>query len=261
MQSIRLRMLLFIVGFIIVFFFVHFFNLLPTSLLSQNNSTVPWLFYAISLIFSIISGFVIQSKWQTWNELIDATHGELSSFRQLHILSHHFSKQIQEKIKNNICNYLSVMIAESKVNPDLNIRSEAVEAVIYQLEETVFDIDYSQHPNIGEMAFDLMRKCMDYREKRLQNISHKLPLGVKVFVIFATFFMVSSPLFIGVQTLYLDFLFTLIIALLSFGLYLLIDDLDHPYRPGQWHLKIDDYKELLEEIRKDTIINSLKKIS
>lgn len=259
MRSIGLRLTIFILGFSFILFFIHYFNILPLESLHKNIDAIPWLFSAVSIIFSIISGFVIQSKWHTWDELIDATHGELSSFRQLHILSHHFSEPIQLTIKNEICNYLSIMIDESKINPDLNIRSERVEAAIYKLEETVFDIDYAQHPNIGEMAFDLVRKCMDYRERRLQNIAHKLPLGVKIFVMFATAFMIFSGLFIGVTNQIYYYLFTFIIALLSFGIYLLIDDLDHPYRPGQWHLKIDDYIYLLDEIRKDTIVNSLKK--
>ena len=236
---------------------VHFLQILPLTQLHKNIDSIPWLFSAVSLMFSIISGFVIQSKWHTWDELIDATHGELSSFRQLYILSHHFPKKIQETIKRQICEYLSIMIDESKRNTDLNIRSETVEAAMYRLEETVVDIDYSEHPNMGEMAFDLVRKCMDYREKRLQNVAHTLPFGVKAFVQVATFFMIFCSLFIGVTTPVYYYLFTLIIALLSYGIYLLIDDLDHPYRPGQWHLKIDDYVSLLDEIKTDTIINSL----
>jgi hypothetical protein len=257
MKSIGLRLFIFILGFSILIYAVRFFNILPVASLHKDIGAIPWLFSAISLIFSIISGFVIQSKWHTWDELIDATHGELSSFRQLHILSHHFPKAVQEKIKLQICNYLSIMIEESKVNRDLNIRSEQVESAIYKLEEVVFDIDYGQHPKTGDMAFDLVRKCMDYRERRLQNISHKLPLGVKIFVMGATFFLILSSLFIGVTSFAYYYLFTMIVALLSYGIYLLIDDLDHPYRPGQWHLKITDYSDLLKEIKEDTIINSL----
>lgn len=258
MQSIRIRLIVFSLSFSIIIFLVRFGNILSLISLHNNIDSIPWLFSAISIIFSIISGFVIQAKWHTWDELIDATHGELTSFRQLHILSHHFPKPTQEAIKKHICQYLSIMIEESKVTQDLNIRSHRVETAIYQLEETVFDINYAQHPNIGEMAFDLVRKCMDYRERRLQNVAHKLPLGVKAFVITATSFMIFSSLFIGVESFVYYYIFTMAIALLAYGIYLLIDDLDHPYRPGPWHLKIDDYAELLEEVQKDIIVSSLK---
>src|SRR5258706_682239 len=127
MHSIRIRFLIFLISFTFIFLLIRYFNFLPSAKLSQNIDSIPWLFSAISLIFSIISGFVIQSKWSTWDHLIDATHGELNSFRQLHVLSHHFPESIQKKIKQNICQYLTLIIKEAEVNQDLDIRSSEVE--------------------------------------------------------------------------------------------------------------------------------------
>ena len=250
-RFIFIRLIIFFIIFNILFFCVRFFNLLPSTKLLENNASLPWLFSAILLIFSIISGFIIQSKWSTWNALIDATHEELSSLRELHVLSHHFPKQVHLEIKNKICNYLTIILQEAEDHKDLERRSADVDHAIFQLEETIFGIDYSEHPNIGAMAFDLVRKCMEYRENRLQNILHKLPLGVKIFIIFATFSSIFTSLFIGVASVAYDYLFTSIIALLAYGIYLLIDDLDHPYRPGQWHLSMKGYKKVLLEIRED----------
>ncbi len=250
-RLILIRLVIFLLIFNICFFVVRFFNLLPSVKLIENNASLPWLFSAIGLIFSIISGFVIQSKWSTWNELIDATHGELNSLRQLHILSHHFLPKIGVKIRKKITEYLNLIIYESEKNINLDQRSEDIDKALFALEETIFDIDYSEHPNIGAMSFDLIRKCTEYREKRLQNILHKLPLGVEIFIIFATGATIFSSLFIGVASLAYDYLFTSIIALLAYGIYLLIDDLDHPYRPGQWHLSIEGYKKVLKEVAED----------
>jgi len=241
---IFLKLCVFLFVFTFVFFLIRYLNLQP----KQNSSYIPWLFSAISLIFSIISGFVIQSKWQTWNELIDATHGETSSLKQLHMLASHFPKNIQQTIRNDIRTYLMLIINESFLNNRSTKRSDEVERSIYALEETVLDIDYAEHPNIGSLAFDLIRKCIEYREKRLQNLSHKLPIGVKLFTIIATIAVVVSSLFIGEDIRLYDYFFTLSVSLLSFGVYLLIDDLDNPYRPGQWHLKNDEYVLLLEEV-------------
>lgn len=250
-RIIFVKLIGFFALFNLLFFCIRFFNLLPPVKLIENNASLPWLFSAIELIFSIISGFIIQSKWSTWNALIDATHEELSSLRELHILSHHFSINIHNKITEKICNYLTLIIQESEKNMTLDERSEKVDRAIFDLEESIFGIDYSQHPNIGAMSFDLMRKVMEYREKRLQNILHSLPLGVKVFIIFATITSIFTSLFIGVASIAYDYLFTSIIALLTYGIYLLIDDLDHPYRPGQWHLSMKGYKRVLQEIKND----------
>jgi len=250
-RIVFVKIVVFFIIFNVLFFSIRLFNLLPPVKLLENNASLPWLFSAIELIFSIISGFIIQSKWSTWNALIDATHEELSSLRELHVLSHHFSKPVQEMIKSKICNYLSIIVQEGENHMDLDHRSAEVDKAIFQLEETIFGIDYSQHPNIGAMAFDLVRKCIEYREKRLQNILHRLPLGVKIFIIFATFAGIFTSLFIGVASLVYDYLFTSIIALLSYGIYLLIDDLDNPYRPGQWHLSMKGYKKVLRELQDD----------
>lgn len=241
---ILLKLFVFLIVFSFIFYLIRYFNLQPKG----NSNYIPWLFSAISLIFSIISGFVIQSKWQTWNELIDATHGETASLKQLHMLASHFPKSIQKTVRDDIRSYLMLIINESFLNNRSYTRSNEVESSIYELEETVLDIDYSEHPTIGSLAFDLIRKCIEYREKRLQNLSHKLPIGVKLFTIIATVSVVGSSLFIGEDIRLYDYIFTLVISLLAFGVYLLIDDLDNPYRPGQWHLKNDEYVILLEEV-------------
>ncbi|HSD98557.1 MAG TPA: hypothetical protein VLB73_02545 [Patescibacteria group bacterium] len=251
-RLIFLRIALFFFTFSLIFFGVRLFHIFPPVIAMQGNNPLPWLFSATGLMFSIISGFVIQSKWNTWNELIDATHGELSAIRQLHILSRHFSQKVQKEVKQKICAYLALILEESKYSTNLSRRSEQVDLAIFSLEETVFNIDYSQYPNIGSMAFDLVRKIMDFREKRLQNAQHKLPLGVKLFMIVTTYATVFTSLFIGETTLFYDYIFTSIIALLSFGIYMLIDDLDHPYSPGQWHLSAKDYKKLLDEVQADS---------
>lgn len=245
------KLVTFFVIFNVFFFTVRLFHLLPPAKLIENNTSLPTLYSAIELIFSIISGFIIQSKWSTWNTLIDATHEELSALRELHVLSHHFSKEVHEKITKKICTYLSLIVEEGEQHMDLDHRSANVDKAIFELEETIFGIDYTEHPNIGVMSFDLVQKCMMYREKRLQNILHRLPLGVKVFIIFSTFAGIFTSLFIAVTSPVYDYLFTSIIALLSYGIYLLIDDLDHPYRPGQWHLSMRSYKKVLNEIRED----------
>ncbi len=248
-RNIILRIIAFTILFTVVFFAIRTFNLLPSEKLSQNINSLPWLFSAISLIFSIISGFIIQAKWHVWDELNDATHGEVSSFRQLHIMSHHFPSEVQLLIHNQIYHYLQLIIDESQMQLPLDRRSENVDNALYLIEDTVFNAR-KKDPESAAMAFAILKEAMDYRERRLQNKAHKLPTGVKIFIISATFIMIFSSLFIGVDTLSYDYLFTLMIALLSYGIYLLIDDLDHPYRPGQWHLKGDAYVELLHEIGK-----------
>lgn len=246
-RNIILRLVVFVIIFSLVFFAIRMFNLLPSDKLTQNIASLPWLFSAISVIFSIISGFVIQSKWHVWDELTDATHGEVSAFRQLHIMAHHFPLDIQLLIHTRIQTYLQLIIAESAMHLYLDTRSINVDNALYQLEDTIFTAR-KKDPESATMAFTILKEAMDYRERRIQSSAHILPTGVKIYIMTATFLMIFSSLFIGVDTVSYDYLFTLMIGILSYGIYLLIDDLDHPYRPGQWHLKVDAYAELLKEI-------------
>lgn len=248
MKRTPVTVIVFAIIFTIIFF-VFRYSGLPSTGTSTTAINLPWLFSAISLIFSIVSGFIIQSKWQTWNELIDAAHGEVSTLKQLHMLANHFPPSIRRAIRSDILNYLNTILDET-TQQKISTRSQKVEQAIYKLEETILDLDYSEHPNIGSLTFDLVRKCLEYREKRLQNAAHTLPRGVRFFAWTATTSIIFTSLFVNIDILLYDYIFTLLIAVLSFGVYLLIDDLDHPYRPGQWQLTKEEYRILRNEIRK-----------
>lgn len=249
MKRIFTKILIFICAFTIVFFAIRSLNLLPAGKLEANINSIPWLFSAISLIFSIICGFVIQSRWHMWDQLIDATRGELSSFRQLHIMAHHFPEKTKLAIREQIAKYLELTIIEIQTEHNVDTHSKQTETALYQLEDIMFSAR-KEHPESGSLGFDILRSCMNYREQRLQNSAHKLPEGVKIFIVTATISIIGTSLFIGVDSLLYDYIFTLIIGILSYGIYLLIDDLDHPYRPGDWHLKASGYEELLHEVHK-----------
>lgn len=251
-NNIYLKIVIFIFCFTLMYFGLHAFHIIPLREGVDVQNNLPWLFSVIGIIFSIISGFIIQSKWQTWNELIDATHGEISTLKQLYMLSNHFSFSVQKMIRKDIIHYLESIISEATIGQSEEGRSEKVENAIYKLEETVLDIDYSQHPNIGSLAFDLVRKSLEFREKRLQNATHTLPPGVRLYIISATFSIIFASFFIYISNFYLDVTFTLMIGFLAYGLYILIDDLDHPYRPGHWQLTKDEYVTLLKVIEKNT---------
>ncbi|HEX8931735.1 MAG TPA: hypothetical protein VF810_01110 [Patescibacteria group bacterium] len=248
LRFIIIKLCVFISLFTLLFFGIRYLNLLRGAQLSENLNSIPWLFSAIAVIFSIISGFVIQTQWHTWDSLNDASHGELTMLRQLHNMAHHFPEKFQNDIRIAICRYLHHIIKESQWDYDRGVRSPFVEKALNQLEDLMFEI-FKKFPTTGSLAFSFLNRGMEYREKRLQSSSHHLPPTLRFFIIFATFSMVFTSLFIVISSLLYYYLFTLIIGLLAYGIYLLIDDLDHPYRPGNWHLKTDTYKDLYLEIK------------
>lgn len=245
------KILIFIICFTLIFFGIRYFNLLPITKLTENINSLPWLFSAISVIFSIISGFIIQAKWQTWDTLTDSSRGELSTLRQLHVMAHNFPDDTKNQIRHGISNYLEAIIHESVTHYDLGIRSRKVEEELNKLADIMFQVS-KKYPETGLLAFALLNKSIEFRDRRLQTSSHHLPPALRFFIVFVTGCIVISSLFIGVDSITYDYFFTLIIGLLSYGIYLLIDDLDHPYRPGNWHLSMFEYEELFTEIKEKT---------
>ena len=75
-----------------------------------------------------------------------------------------------------------------------------------------------------------------------------MPIILKRIVFLADILLIILSLFIAVNNVYLDYIFTASIGLLAFALILVIDDLDNPFRPGTWHLTTKGYRSLLEEL-------------
>jgi len=80
-----------------------------------------------------------------------------------------------------------------------------------------------------------------------------LAFWLKNTLIFADVLLIFLSLFIGVKNPWIDYIFTLSIGVLAYTIYIVIDDLDNPFRPGAWHLTPQDYKMLLGDINKHTV--------
>jgi len=169
--------------------------------------------------------------------------------RQLNIVAHHFPTKTKNTIRTHIYNYLNTLIKESKRYPKKELRSQVVEDALVQLEDVLFTASL-KNPQAGHLAMGFLNRAMEHRELKIQNGSHHLPMGLRLFILFATSCMIFSAFFVAYDSLFSSYVFTLIIGLLSYGIYLLIDDLDHPYQPGNWHLTLHAYKELAAEIKK-----------
>jgi hypothetical protein len=90
---------------------------------------------------------------------------------------------------------------------------------------------------------------MEYREIKLQSSVHQLPLPIRVFLLFATASVIVGSLFMPFVNLMYNYYFTLVVASLAFGIIMIVDDFDNPFRPGIYYLSVDAHKELRNEIR------------
>lgn len=249
-RSIVTKLVIFIVGFSLLFWLVRFSGLLSQKALNTDLKSIPVLFGAGNLIFSIISGFVIQSQWRKWDILMDATRGEVSTLRQLFVVAHHFPVKERNDIRFHIYDYLDTYI---KVNMSTNVkkmefRSKEIDDALVRVEDAMFAVS-KQYSDIGNFAFTYLTRAMEYREIKLQSSVNQLPLPIRVFLFFATGTVIIGSLFLPFNDLFYNYYFTLALALLAYGMYLIVDDFDHPFRPGIYYLSVDAYRDLRKEIK------------
>lgn len=240
------KLVSFTIIFSCIFFILHSTD--ATKVLVRDNledlGGIPWLYSAVCLIFSILAGFVIQHEWDQWNDFMEAIKGEVSTLRSLWLWSQH-APDSGTKLLEAMRQYLIVTIQDEWRPQALGESDAAVRALAVVQEEASTRFQYSElrMTTVGIIG-DLLR----YREQRLHSGQRRMPVVLKATVGFADGLVIVLSLFIGVKHLWLDYLFTVSIALLAYVLYLVIDDLDHPLRPGMWHMTSKPYEHLLAQL-------------
>jgi hypothetical protein len=106
-----------------------------------------------------------------------------------------------------------------------------------------------ERPEFMVTAFSMFSDVLRHRENRLHYSHRPMPKVLKSTVLLADVLVIGLSLLIGVRHMWLDYVFTLSIALLAFSVYLVLDDLDDPLRPGLWHLTPEDYRRLLNILK------------
>ena len=89
------------------------------------------------------------------------------------------------------------------------------------------------------------------RNRRFDQSENRIPHILKNTLIFTDVLVIVLSLFIGVKNPIVDYVFTVSIGVLAYTIYIVIDDLDNPFRPGSWHLTPHDYRILLDKIKSD----------
>lgn len=248
-RTIIFKIIFFFITFTAVFFAVRLGNLLPESRLEADRFAIPALFGAGNLIFSIISSSVIFAQWARWDKIVEANRGEITMFRQLFVLVHHFPKSEMNEIRYQIYLYLKTYIetSDTKNYKLLTTRSKEVDNALIRIEDSVFNAS-KKYPDVGQMVFGYLTRAMEYREQKIQTAEQKLPRGIKIYLTLSTYSMIVGSLFVPFNYLGYNYYFSVVLALLAFGVLIIIEDFDQPYRPGSFVLTVHRYQILMNEI-------------
>jgi len=207
-----------------------------------------WLHSTISVIFAILAAFVILSEVERWNSLVEAVKGEVGKLNELWLWSHHLPGNLKADFSNNIKQYLQTLIEEEWQGSENKQKSLKIGNILNSLHDNIYKI-LKEAPDLMPEVFSTFSELIEYREKRIHYASFHLPKILKKTLIFSDILLVMLSLLIGVHNPWLDYLFMASIGCLGYVIYLLIDDMDNPTRPGGWHITTSDYQELLNKIK------------
>jgi hypothetical protein len=245
MFSIIRRILYFLVPFSLVFWYIHelFESVIARSI--QNGLAG---FYSVDgIIFGLILAFVIQREWETWTKLSESVRTEIDSVREMWKWSNYAEASLCTKAHTHLENYLQLIISEWN-DSDKHTRSERVDAELDGLRGILVAMS-SSVGSLAEPLRDAFINLINARNQRLNFSNEHMPIILKRIVFLTDILLIILSLFIAVNNVYLDYIFTASIGLLAFALIIVVDDLDNPFRPGTWHLTAEGYEQLLEELK------------
>jgi len=237
----------FLIVFSAIFYWIHVGHHYNTRIILADLGGVPWLYSSIVMLFSILAGFVIQKEWENWNSLLDSVKGEVSALRELWFWSRHLPLEFKSKFNVAIRGYVLEMSKDGLDKSARGEKSEQVEKAFTILQNVMFEMSKGGS-HLFSTTFSFFTKLLEFRSSRLRYSAHNIPKSLRSTLIFTTFLLIALSLFIGIKDIWLDYIFTTSMALVSFIIYIVIDDLDHPLIPGNWHLTSKDYEELLSSI-------------
>jgi len=246
--KLRFKVIAFLILYSIVFYFYRQSSYFNYRVLVANLDSIPWLYSSIGLIFGIISAFIIQKEWQQWSGLVDAIKTENSALYELWLWSERLPQVFRAKIREQIKSYLSTMISEGWKNTEEGETSAELERIIKEMHCVIAELD-SVAPIQSSIAFSLMNNILAQRERRIHLGSSHMPDILLYTLRLATFLMIALGPLIAVKTFELHYIFSISIAFLSYIIYLVAYDMDHPLQPGGWHLTTIDYKKLLTKLQ------------
>lgn len=247
-MQLFLKLLHFLTIYFIPFYFIRIIEIIPVEILKINTEGTAWIYSAMATIFGMVSAFIIQNQWNRWDNLLNATKGELHSIKELYLISRLLKNKNKNQLKNELVTYLNCLNNEKWKQVEKGEISKEIEIIMLNIQRHIFDIS-DDEVKFSKEIIRTFGKLKSYRNNRLRYGSEHLPLILDIIITFSTYLIIILSIFIYIPNIYMQILFTLSISLFSFLIYTMIKDLNHPYKPGNWHLAKADYSKLLEEIK------------
>ena len=248
MATLFKNALLFFVPFSFVFWYVH--HQFETAIFRSIQNGLSGFYSADGLIFGFLVAFVINREWEIWTKLSESVRTEIDAVRELWKWSVYADSSLCDEAHRHLEGYLKNIVSEWYKGGETE-RSKSVDDELDALRGMLGKLSTSA----GSVSFQLqsaLTHLIESRNQRLNFSNEHMPGILKRTVVFADILFIFLSLFIAVNNLYVDYIFTAAISLLAFTLVLVVDDLDNPFRSGTWHITPAGYEALLVELTRRT---------
>lgn len=239
-------MIAFLVGFSGVFWLIH--NQFETVISRSTQNGLAGFYSVVGVIFGLVVAFVIQREWEIWSKLSGAVAREIDAVREMWKWSMYADASLSKQAQGHLEQYLKLIVSEWKSGKE-DKRSRNVDEELDQLRGMLTTMSQTML-GLNVQLFEAFTNLVEARNQRLNYSNEHIPGVLKRIVILADILMIILSLFVAVNNITLDYIFTAAIGILAFALILVVDDLDNPFRPGTWHLTTEGYEELLTELTK-----------
>lgn len=245
-MNYKVKISLFITVFVLVFFTLRSIGGDFYVLAHQDLGGIGWLFSNIGLIFSILSGFLIQHLWDKWERIQKIVIEEIHALEHIMLFNtqdDHFTSKTKELVRLYVA---YVVDHEWSAKTRLLDSNEAI-LELKELNKTLPAKDVSSGLQSGTFA-KLINSLFYIRERRILLATRRMPYIIKNTFLLSAVLVISLSLFVAIQSVVLDLIFTLSIGTLVFAIYLIVDDMDNILSPGAWHVSSKLYKEFLKKL-------------
>ncbi len=207
---------------------------------------IGWLFSTIGLIFSILSGFLIQHLWDKWERIQKVVLEELNALDHL-ILFSAVTDDIRSKSKAIAVAYIENVISHEWTPKAKLLEVSAAVTDLKALNAAFVENSLSQQDRSAHTK--LVNTLLYTRERRILLSTRQMPDIIKNTFRLSATLVIGLSLLVAINNVFLDLIFTLSIGSLVCAIYLIVDDMDNVLSPGAWHVSSKLYKEFLQKIQ------------
>lgn len=244
-RNYKIKFLLFFLIFLAAFFLLRTEGNTLYQAAQRDLGGIGWLFSTTGLIFSILSGFLIQHLWDKWERIQRVVLEEVHALEHL-IMFANTKNNLRQHTCDLIRTYLKHVIAHEWTSKTKLLSSnEAVQALRTFSAEFVASDASTQEKGAHTK---IMNTLLLARERRILLTNRRMPSVIKKAFLLSTVLVIGLSLFVAIESVTLDLIFTLAIGSLVFAIYLIVDDMDNVLTPGAWHVSSTLYKDFLLKI-------------